>query len=319
MEPASERGKGLPHGDPQPSLCAITVEVLEIAIPNVIGYLLTLVNEVTNTIFIGHVGSEEEQAAVGLAIMMQNCVAINTAFGLLGALDTLVSQNYGAGRYELCCVHLQRGRAVTAVQLLWMAPLLWFSQPVLELLQQDAKISAHAAAYNRATLPGLVCYFQFEATRKFLINFGGDVRWPAAMTAAASLLHVGWSAYFVLHLRMGNAGAGFANVITWVTQCAALSAYVFWRAPRLGLRRRAVLWVEPAGWSEWGAYLRLGVPAMLQLWCVRSRAARARPVLPHRRGSPCCAPMRPVAVHTCLRVPARRAARTRTSGTCARC
>ena len=72
-----------------------------------------------NTIFLGHYGTEHQQAAVGLAIMMQNCVAINTAFGLLGALDTLVSQSYGAGDYELCCTHLQRGRAITAIQLVW--------------------------------------------------------------------------------------------------------------------------------------------------------------------------------------------------------
>ena len=213
---------------------SLVSEVLSIAVPNVIGYLLTIVNEVTNTIFIGHAGTETEQAAVGLAIMMQNCVAVNVAFGLLGALDTLVSQGYGAGERELCCMHLQRGRAISAAQLLWMVPLLWFTAPVLELLQQDAAVAAHAQAYNRATIPGLLFFFQFEAARKFLINFGapapaaqppptcpgqqrgypslrllpsgGEVVGPAAITAAASVLHVGWSAFWVLHMRMGNAG-----------------------------------------------------------------------------------------------------------------
>ena len=86
---------------------SLVSEVLSIAVPNVIGYLLTIVNEVTNTIFIGHAGTETEQAAVGLAIMMQNCVAVNVVFGLLGALDTLVSQGYGAGERELCCMRVR--------------------------------------------------------------------------------------------------------------------------------------------------------------------------------------------------------------------
>ena len=189
-------------------LAAISV----IAVPNVIGYLLTLVNEVTNTIFLGHVGSQDEQAAVGLAIMMQNCLAINIAFGLLGALDTLVSQDHGAGEYELCCVHLQRSRLIIAAQLLWMLPLLWWTQPLLEMLQQDPAVAACAQRYNRATLPGLFFFFQFEAARKFLINFGGEVVGPAAIAAGASVLHVAWSALFVVVLRMGNAGAGIANV-----------------------------------------------------------------------------------------------------------
>lgn len=244
---------------------SLVSEVLSIAVPNVIGYLLTIVNEVTNTIFIGHAGTETEQAAVGLAIMMQNCVAVNVVFGLLGALDTLVSQGYGAGERELCCMHLQRGRAISAAQLLWMVPLLWFTAPVLELLQQDAAVAAHAQAYNRATIPGLLFFFQFEAARKFLINFGGEVVGPAAITAAASVLHVGWSAFWVLHMRMGNAGAGLANMTTWVTQCAALHAYLYWRAPALGLRRRSALGVEAAGWRGWRGYLALGVPAMVQL------------------------------------------------------
>ena len=44
---------------------SLVSEVLSIAVPNVIGYLLTIVNEVTNTIFIGHAGTETEQAVSG--------------------------------------------------------------------------------------------------------------------------------------------------------------------------------------------------------------------------------------------------------------
>ena len=39
---------------------------------------------------------------------------------------------------------------------------------------------------------------RFEASRKFLTNFGGEVAGPAAIAAVASLLHVGWSAFFVV-------------------------------------------------------------------------------------------------------------------------
>ena len=64
-----------------------------------------------------------------------------------------------------------------------------------------------------------------------------------------------------------------AQVITWTTQCAALSGYLYLRAPSLGLRRRAVLWVE-----------------------VRVRAARASP-LTYKASEGTSPPRKPTEAH----------------------
>ncbi|CAE7270864.1 DTX23 [Symbiodinium natans] len=51
--------------------------------------------------------------------------------GLTSALDTFVSQANGAGQYSLCTQYLQRSRVISTVQLLWMIPLLWFTDSIL--------------------------------------------------------------------------------------------------------------------------------------------------------------------------------------------
>jgi len=247
-----------------PSLYETLGNVLHIALPNITGYVLTLINEVTNTIFIGHYGNSDEQAAVGLGNMMQNCFAVTFAFGLLAALDTLISQAYGAGNHDLCCTYLQRGRVIVALQLVWMVPILFFSHTWLLWLRQDSAVASYAQSYNRATCVGLIFYFQFEASRRFLQNRGNAVP-PAVIAGIAAILHIGWAWFFIAHLGIGNTGAGFANSITWFSQCLFLSVYLLHHAPKEGLRPQSILWVEAEAWNGWMEWLRVGVPAMLQL------------------------------------------------------
>lgn len=47
--------------------------------------------------FIGHLGDKALIAGVGLANMITNILVISGAYGLNGALETLVTQGYGAG------------------------------------------------------------------------------------------------------------------------------------------------------------------------------------------------------------------------------
>lgn len=57
-------------------------------------------------------------------------------------------------------------------------------------------------------------------------------------------MHVGWCWFFVIGLGLGNAGAGYANCVTWWTQCAMATLYLACSAKNAGLRVRSVVWVE---------------------------------------------------------------------------
>lgn len=250
--------------EPDPDRAGIFREILAIALPNIAGYVMTLLNELTNTVVLGHSGSQAALAAVGLANMMQNCVGLSVAFGIAGALDTFVSQAHGAQEHELSCYYFQRCRVLMALQLIWMVPLLWFSGDLLALIHEDRDVALKAGEYNRASVFGLFAIFQFEASRKFLQNREDAVP-PALICFATSVLHIGWCAFFVLHLDLGNAGAGYANAITWWTQFLAVSVYLARTARRSGFRKRSVLFVERPGLREWSSFMALALPATVQL------------------------------------------------------
>mmetsp|Transcript_114058 Transcript_114058/g.362628 ORF Transcript_114058/g.362628 Transcript_114058/m.362628 type:complete len:511 (+) Transcript_114058:95-1627(+) len=250
--------------EPRPSTKVILEEIIKMALPNILTYVILLINELTNTVMLGHAGRPAALAAVGLANVMQNCFALSVGFGICGALDTLVSQAYGAGRHEVTCHCLQRCRIILTLQLIWMVPLLWFSGNWLHFIHQDPEVARDAGEYNRASVWGLFAVFQFEAGMKFLQN-RNDPNPPAIIGAITSVLHVGWCSLFVLYWKMGNAGAGYANAVTWWSQFLLISIYLVRSSTRMGMSKRSLLWLEAAGWREWKEFGKQAIPSTVQL------------------------------------------------------
>lgn len=85
-----------------------------------------------------------------------------------GALETLVSQSFGARKYEACGIFLNRAKIVAS---LIMVPLIFiyvFSDKILIAIDQDPVISKIAKRYCCILLPGIWAQSMFDATRKFL-------------------------------------------------------------------------------------------------------------------------------------------------------
>ncbi|OLP92287.1 Multidrug and toxin extrusion protein 2 [Symbiodinium microadriaticum] len=88
---------------------------------------------------------------------------------------------------------------------------------------------------------------------------------PLIINIITSLLHVGWCTFFVAKLGLGNTGAGYANAMTWTTQWFLISLYVMRIAPKLGMSRRDVFLPGKGTFQEWGKYLKIAVPCVLQM------------------------------------------------------
>jgi len=267
---ASPDGTKTTHADgsdgsslPKNSWVALSRDVVRVAAPNTATFFLQLINEQTNVICLARTGNDAALAAVGLGNMMQNCFGLSIGWGLLGALDTLVSQAHGARQEDLACTFLQRGRLITTLQLVWIVPLLCSSEWLLCALGQDPLVSSLAAAYNRTSAPALLCLFQFQATAKFLQNQCATMP-PMLINLLCSVLHVAWCALFVIRLDLGNAGAGLANAATWTTQWILITVYVLVMGTPSGVRRSKVLGFNAGSLQGWWAYLRVGIPCLLQ-------------------------------------------------------
>lgn len=259
-----EDGVLFPKEEQVPTVKETLGSIFELAVPMVICLILILVNEVVNTIVIGRAGSGEQLAAVGIANMMQNCCGLSIGLGLAGALDTFVSQAYGAGEYEVMHRSLHRCRIVMTMTLVVIIPVLWFSEPILLFLRQDAAIAAYAGQYNKVTSFGLFAFFQKDALGKFMMNQNNP--WPpTAVAFFTSILHVGWAVLFVCYLDLGNMGIGLANVVTWYLQFFALSVWVAHEAGGMGFTKREVLWGDWPSWDELQEYLKVAIPAVVAL------------------------------------------------------
>jgi len=237
--------------------------ILKMWLPMLVIFTVQQVNQVVNTVVIGHNGDPYALAGVGLANMMQNCFCFSVIMGLSSGMDTLVSQAHGAGNNEMSGRIVQRCRAICSVNLIWIYPVLYFSSSLLALIGQDPVIAQHACNYNRASLYGLIAWVQFVVLSSFLRNRQHPAL-PAAVTCLCALLHPIWAVTFVHGLDLGNAGAGYALSITWWSQYILLAGYVYIKSETLGLSAWTIIGVEASALEGWLSYLEIAFPAFLQ-------------------------------------------------------
>lgn len=77
--------------------------------------LVYILVQLVSTYFIGNLNDPALLAGVGMGNMLINVLAFALMQGLNGALETLVSQSFGAKNYEMCGTYLNRGRFVDTV------------------------------------------------------------------------------------------------------------------------------------------------------------------------------------------------------------
>ncbi|CAJ1407598.1 unnamed protein product [Effrenium voratum] len=167
-------------------------------------------------------------------------------------------------RQSAACEHFQRGRFIAMLQLLWIIPVLFCSESILIRLGQSPDVASLAAAYNRTTAPALFFYFQYQALAKFLQNQCITIP-PLVINVMTSILHVAWCSLFVAKLQLGNAGAGYANAVTWTCQWILIALYCLRIAPKLSMSRRDVMLPGKGTFEKWGAYLKVAIPCVLQM------------------------------------------------------
>ena len=70
-------------------------------------------------------------AGFGIGTVVTNVFFSSIAFGLNGALETLVSQAYGAMDFDMCAVYLHRSRLVLLIALIPCSALLLNTERML--------------------------------------------------------------------------------------------------------------------------------------------------------------------------------------------
>ncbi|KAH3764537.1 solute carrier family 47 [Pelomyxa schiedti] len=230
---------------------------LKMGWPVCLCYLFQTILTSINLTFVGHIG-EDELAATSLALMVVNVSGFSFGVGLLGAIDTLSSQAFGAGNCRRVGIILQR-----AVLMLWVYCIpvigLWCSaEYILILAKQDPDIVKMASKYVKILIPALPFYFLFEALKRTLQTQG--ITFPMMVIALVSLGILALFNYiFINVLNLGFIGSAISLDITWISMPIMLIIWILVRKLHLkmwkGFSKEAL--------KNWPTFLSYGIPGGL--------------------------------------------------------
>ena len=165
--------------------------VAKISIPPILSMFFMYFVQLTSIYYVGHLDDAALMAGVGLGNMLTNILCFAITQGLNSALESLISQAYGFGKYRVCGMYLNKGRVIVTTVLIPIALIFFASDSILIAIGQDEEISRISRIYVTCTLPGVWAMTQFDAIRKFLIAQRKSTI-PFYTQVITSLLHFVW-------------------------------------------------------------------------------------------------------------------------------
>ena len=224
------------------------------AVPMLVAQLAAMGMMITDTVVLGHYGTEDLAAvAVGGGIYVAVLFALT---GVLQAISPTVSQLKGAGRDGEIAGALQ--------QCFWLALcfavpgvlILLHPDPLLSLSNIDAGVEMRARAYLAVlawAIPAMLCYRTFYA----FCNALGQTRPLVLISLGSTLLHAPLS-WFLVNRGLGVTGAGIASaLISW---CTVICGFFYMRTGKALAPYRLLHDWQPPRPASMYELVRLGLP-----------------------------------------------------------
>ncbi|XP_031491388.1 protein DETOXIFICATION 48-like [Nymphaea colorata] len=255
------RVAGHDQGRPKswPSISEVVEEMKEmckIGGPMLVVGLIFYGRAAVSMLFLGRLG-KHELAGGSLSIGFANITGYSILSGLALGMEPISSQAFGAKRYSLMCLTLQRTILILLVACLPIS-LLWLKmKPILLLCGQDPIITSVASTYLAFSLPDLFFQAVLHPLRIYLRTQG--ITRPLTLTAALALvLHIPINLWLVLYMGLGVRGVALSMVVTDFNLVASLLVYLWF----CGVCGKGS-W---EGWSleclrEWRPLLSLAIPS----------------------------------------------------------
>ena len=199
--------------------------------------------------------------------MLVNVLVFAVTQGLNGALETLVSQSFGAKKFEACGIFLNRGKIICTLLFIPVIFLFSYSDKILIALHQNAEISTVARMYCCVLIPGVWAQSMFDATRRFL-SAQFETTIPLYVQLFTLILHFFWCWLFVTKMDGREVGAAMATNITYILNFIIIECVCCFKPSLKGTYqgipdRRAL--------RNMCEYLKIGIPGACMLcfewWC----------------------------------------------------
>lgn len=234
--------------------------IFAFALPMVLGGVMQLLYNLTDTFIVGKFVGSRALAAVGAT---STTLFFFSSFvtGMTGAISVVIAQHYGANNPVKVRKTLINGIFAMAVVTVALAAVgLFGARPILSILQTPAEIIADSSIYLQICVGaflGQIVYSTCEAVLRGV----GDSSTPLYFLILACILNVFLDLFFVLALDMAVVGVAIATVLSQIISALLCIAYIARRYALFRFSRREFRPEKEAMWS----ILRIGIPQSLQM------------------------------------------------------
>ncbi|KAK6784973.1 hypothetical protein RDI58_018428 [Solanum bulbocastanum] len=187
--------------------------LFSLAAPAIMVYMINYLMSMSTQIFSGHLGNLELAAAslgnTGIQIFVYGLM-----LGMGSAVETLCGQAYGAGKYDMLGVYLQRSTILLVLTGVLLTFIYVFSKPILLFLGQSPEIASAAALFVYGLIPQIFAYAVNFPIQKFLQ--AQSIVAPSAYISAATLvLHLVISWVAAYKIGLGLLGVSLVLSLSW--------------------------------------------------------------------------------------------------------
>ena len=224
------------------------------------GNIFQQLYNLVDALIVGRIIGINALAAVGATSPIIFMI-ISFIFASTQGFTVITAQKFGAREYDLVkkslAASIVLSAALTIIVTLISAP---FSYQMLAFLRTPTDIIDMADTYLFIMLAGIFATVFYNLSSN-IIRALGDSKTPLYFLIFASILNVFLDIYFIVNLKMGIAGAGWATVLSQAVSTVLCLAFMFWKFPILRLKKED--WnVSKDFYME---HLRVGIPMGFQM------------------------------------------------------
>ncbi|XP_027127603.1 protein DETOXIFICATION 40-like [Coffea arabica] len=187
--------------------------LFHLAAPAVIVYMINYLMSMSTQIFSGHLGNLE-LAAASLGNTGIQIFAYGLMLGMGSAVETLCGQAFGAKKFEMLGLYLQRSTILLSLTGVLLTIIYVFSKPILIFLGQSPDIASAAALFVYGLIPQIFGYAVNFPIQKFM-QAQSIVQPSAYISTATLVLHLVLSWLVVYKIGLGLLGASLVLSISW--------------------------------------------------------------------------------------------------------
>ncbi|CAI9093938.1 OLC1v1029551C1 [Oldenlandia corymbosa var. corymbosa] len=230
-----------------------------IAIPMILTGLLLYSRSMISMLFLGRLG-ELSLAGGALAIGFANITGYSILSGLAMGMEPICGQAFGAKRYKLLGLTLQR----TILLLLWTSipiAIIWCNmEKILLFCGQDSEIASTAQSYILYSIPDLIALSILHPLRIYLRS--QSITLPLTFCAALSIIfHIPINYYLVVVKNLGIKGVAISGVWTNFNIVLTLIGYVAYS----GVAKRTWCRISLECLKGWKSLMQLAIPSCVSV------------------------------------------------------